>query len=283
MKLTVSTAQVPKITVYHATAPTCWWSWGYEAAMNRLSLVYGNQIEICLMLSTVYEDLAHWMKDNEVTDRSWKQWAQESAKIMGIPIRTDYRSDNEPRSVLPASLAVLAAQEQGLKKAARYMRAVLRLSVVEGRDVTKRDGMLAAAREAGLDENVFLEDNKDEEARKAELERQGEGFPELPLGFYNIAVSDGANRTVILDNAFDTSSIEGAIDYLSDGRLTKEAPTDILGYLREHGPAPSTEIGRVFAIGGSGIEARLGGLEKSGKIEKISLAGAAHWQISKTK
>ncbi len=269
-----------KITVYHATAPTCWWSWGYEATLNRLALIYGDQIEIRLMLGTVYEDLKDWMKHYEVTNESWKGWAQESAELMGVPIRTDYRSDDEPKNVVSATYAVLAAEKQGHAKGARFMRAILRMFVVEGKDVTQRKTILDAAKEAGLDERQFDKDFGDTKARKEESDQQGEGFPHVPLGFYNLAVSDDGGRTVLLDNAFDPSLAEGAIDYLSGGKLTKRKPADIVGYLTSHGLASSVEVARVFAIKKTEVEGKLEELRKKGKVEKKVIIGSSHWMAT---
>ena len=46
-----------RIAVVHFTAPTCWWSWGYEPVFNRLKLVYGDQINLLTAYGTVYEDV----------------------------------------------------------------------------------------------------------------------------------------------------------------------------------------------------------------------------------
>ena len=273
-------AKAPSIAVYHATAPTCWWSWGYEATLNRIPLVYGDQVGIHLMLGTVYEDLAEWMKQYEMTDDAWKRWAQESADLMGVPIRTDYRSKSEPNNVLSATYAVLAAQKQGTTKGTRFMRAMLRLFVVEGRDVTRREVVMAAAKEADLEARRFVKDLSDTKARKEQSDQEGEGFPHLPLGFFNLAVTDGAGRTVLLDNAFDPGLVEGAIDYLSAGRLTKRNPKDIVGYLREHGLTPSVEIARVFTLKEKQAEASLENLRNEGKIERRLVLGKPHWHVA---
>ena len=52
-----------KIAVVHATAPTCWWSWGYEPVFNRLELVYGDQIETFVYYGAVYEDIEEYKKE----------------------------------------------------------------------------------------------------------------------------------------------------------------------------------------------------------------------------
>lgn len=266
-----------KIHVHHATAPTCWWSWGYEAAMNRLPLVYGDQVKIHTYHGVVYEDFQEYLKDYDLTVASMNKWARESIGTTGVPLRTDYGPD-QPATVLPATYAVLAALRQGPAKGERFNRAVLRRFVVEGQDVTHPDVLRDAAKEAGLRVERFEADLADSEARETDLGVQRHGIHRMPIGFYNMAVTDGADRTVILDYAFDPKILEGAIDYLGGGTLRKRRPTDVLGYLRQHGPAPLREVGRVFGLTDPKAAAKLRSLEKEGKVTRIELAGALHWR-----
>ncbi len=267
----------PEIHLYHATAPTCWWSWGYEAILNRLPLVYGDRVKIHLLLGCVYEVLDEWMRTYEMTPKGQEEWARESIGIMGVPIRTRYGND-EPKSVMPVTLAVLAARQQGAAKGDRFYRAVLRRFVVEGQDVTRDDGLRDAADEAGLEVERFFSDYRDTAARMADLQHQGHDFPHVPLGFYSLALTDGGDRTVLLDYAFDPAVVDGAIEYLSDGRLRKRTPADIAGYVRRHGPAPSREIARVMGLTDRETAARLARLARDGKLETVSMAGQPHWR-----
>lgn len=271
-----STKSEPAVHLYHATAPTCWWSWGYEAILNRIPLVYGDRVKVHLLLGCVYEDLDDWMKAYEMTPAGQGKWAQEARQTMGVPIRTDY-GGRQPRSMMPATLAVLAANRQGEDKGSRFMRAVLRRFCVEGEDVTQDDALRAAAEEASLDVDAFFRDYRDTDSRRHELEHQGHEFPHVPMGFYNLALTDGGDRTVILDYAFDPAIVDGAIDYLSGGRLRRANPTDALGYLREHGPAPLAEIARVLGVPQAEATSRLASLEKQGEVTSLTLAGEPHW------
>jgi len=270
-------ASTAKIHVHHATAPTCWWSWGYEAAMNRLPLVYGDQVKIHLYRGVVYEDVREYLRQYELTHDSMNRWARESVRTMGVPIRSNY-GPNEPASVLPATHAVLAALRQGPARGERFNRAVLRRFVVEGQDVTRPEALREAAEEAGLHVGRFQKDLADTPARETDLDAQRHGIHQLPIGFYNLAVTDGADRMVILDYAFDPSLVEGAIDYLGGGALRKRRPADVLGYLRAHGPAPLREVARVFGLTDSKAAASLRTLQKTGKVAQVKLAGAPHWQ-----
>ncbi|OGS49922.1 MAG: hypothetical protein A3K65_09845 [Euryarchaeota archaeon RBG_16_68_12] len=273
-------ARPPKIQVYHTTAPTCFWSWGYEAVFNRLPLVYGDQIGVNVMTSCIYTDFEEYLKHYELTFDGLLEWTREGADIMGVPLGTDLRRETIPESMLPASLAAMAGYRQGPKKGGRFNRALMRRWCVELQDVTKLSVQLEAAGEAGLDLAKFQRDVADKKARQAELGHQGHDFPHLPLGFYNLIVSDEDSKTVVLDYAFDPAVVEDAIDWLSGGRLKKAVPKDIAGYLRAHGPAPLTEIARVFGLPPSKTEKDLARLEASGKAERLTLAGGPHWRTS---
>lgn len=268
----------PEVHLYHATAPTCWWSWGYEAVLNRLPLVYGDRVKIHLLLGCVYEDIEEWMRNYEMTPAGQEEWARESIGIMGVPIRTTY-GDREPKSVLPVTLAVLAAKRQGEAKGERFNRAVLRRFIVEGQDVTRDDALREAAREAALDVDAFFRDYRDTDARTEELHHQGTDFPHIPLGFYSLALTDGGDRTVLLDYAFDPAVVEEAIEYLSGGALRRRAPaTDPADYVSRHGPAPLREVARVLGLSDDEASARLRKLSASGKVEPVTMAGQPHWR-----
>lgn len=266
------------IKVLHATAPTCFWSWGYEAVLNRLKLVYGDQIETKLVTLCVYDNFDEWLKNYEMTFQETVEWAKECSELMQIPLETNLKRENFPKSVLPATFAVFAAQKQGHDKAERLQRAILRRFNIELQDVSKEAVLVEAANEAGLDIAKFKKDFADKKAREKDAEHQGEGMPHIPLSFYNIVVmaADG-KRYVNLEHAFDPKVVEGAIDYLSDGKLKKKEPADIAAYLRQHGLAPLMEISRVFNLTPETAKEKLSALEKQNKIQKKILAGAPHW------
>lgn len=268
-----------RIAVVHFTAPTCWWSWGYEPVFNRLKLVYGDQIHLLTLYAAVYEDVEEYKKGYELDDAGMIAWAKESKEIMGMPMHLNYRFDRMPKNLLPATLAVMAAQCQSHEKGHRLYRALLRRNIVEDQDVTNKTTILEAVKEAGLDEAKFKRDWADEAGLKAELEKQGEGSPPVHVGFYNIAVTDGQGRTVYLDQKFQPSVVEEAIDYLSDRQLKKTRPTDVLAYLQEHGPTSLVEVERVFELPSADARVELGRLEKLGKARPSTLAGETFWSV----
>lgn len=271
----------PRIAVVHSTAPGCQWSWGYEAVVNRLKMVYGDQIDLTMRIGCPYESWDQWLIDYGMSHEEALKWFDdEVGPTTGVPI-AKVSGRMPPPNVMPASLSTIAALHQGEEKGWRYQRALLRMYAVEAKDPSDRPTMLDAAKEAKLDVARFEKDLADQDALRAEYEEQTRRGPPVHVGFYNFVVWDGGNRRVMLDYAFDPREIEGAIDYLSGGTLKKKVPTDIHAYLKHHGLAPLSEVGRVFDFpSGDEAKAALEKLEKAGKIERVMLAGAPHWRAT---
>lgn len=270
----------PRVRLIHVTAPGCSWSWGYEAVLQRVEAVYGDQVDVRLLIGCPYEDFDQWMRDYELSWDEAAAFLREGAETMGVPINTRLERGRFPWNVLPGSLAAIAARRQEDPSAARkFLRFLTRRIVVEGQDPAREEVLVAAAEEAGLDAARLRRDLADEAGVRAEYEDQG-GVPHVPLGFYNLVLTDGAGRTVILDYAFDPAVVEGAIDYLAGGRLEKRAPDDLVGYARELGPTPLVEVARVFALPEADALRRLEAAEKVGSLERVTLAGTPHWRAS---
>jgi predicted DsbA family dithiol-disulfide isomerase len=265
-----------KIRVYHATAPTCHWSWGYEAVFNRLRLVYGKQVDVRTMTLCVWDNFDQYLKEYEMKWAEFNPWLKEIQAAIDLPVAYPLERRKVPFNVMPASVAAMAAYRQGEAKGQRFVRAILRRSCVEAQDVSGAAALEDAAVESRLDLPTFRRDVRDKAAREREYASQGHSWPELPLSYFAIVASDG-HRHVVLEHAFDPLLLEGAIDYLSGGRLRKRRPTDIAEYLANHGAAPAREIERVFSLTSAQARAKLKALEEAGKARRQELAGAPHW------
>ncbi len=265
------------IRLYHVVGPTCWWSWGYQGVITRIRLVYGDQVDIRLPVVPVWQDLESWLAHSGLDHDGWEAWAKESQQTMGVPIFTAYGTSRQPKDSTPAALAVVAAYQQGQPKGERFAREIIRRATVEGRDVTTEAELLDAAAASGLDVAKFRAANADRAARLADLDAQGNEAPHGGIGFYNLLVEDENGRRVILDNAFDPKDVEGAIEYLSGGRLKKNVPTDPVEYLHASGAAPAQEIARAFGMTAQQANARLGELQQAGRVKTVTLAGAPHY------
>jgi len=254
-----------KIAVLHATSPGCWWSWGYEGTLNRVRLLYGGRVAVKTYVFDVYGKLEDYLRHNGMDAKRFLAWQKESAALMGVPVEPWKGADGIPASTTAATLAALAARRQGEAKGNRFFRALTRELIAVGR-TADRALFVECAREAKLDLARFEKDLADKDGLTRDMEEQE--APHMPLGFYNVAVTDG-ERTVLLNHAFEPDAVEEAIDYLSGGTLAKTPPTDIEAYLRENGPAPPIEIARVFGLPHAKANASLATLAKKGQAKEV--------------
>jgi len=265
------------LRIVHVTAPGCSWSWGYEPVLHRIREVYGEQVPIDLVIGCPYYDFDQWLKDYEMSWEEAEEFFREGARTMGVPMAQPTR-ETIPWDVLPGSLAAIAAGRQGPPGSGKFLRALTRRIVVEMQDPAKPEVLREAAREAGLDVARFEKDLADKEGLEAEYQDQGVSVPHVPMGFYNLVLTDDESRTLILDYAFDPAKVESAIEWMSGGALQKRKPGDIIEFAREHGPTSAIEVARVFALAPRDAQAKLEEGEKGGKLARVTLAGAPHWR-----
>lgn len=265
------------VRLVHVTAPGCSWSWGYEPVLQRVREVYGEQVPIDLVIDSPYHDFAQWLKDYEMTETEAEAWFKEGAEQMGVPMQA-WTAKTIPWNVLPASLAAVAAKKQGREGAERFLRVLTRRINLEGQDPAKPEVLRDAALEAGLDPKRLEADLADEAAMSEAYQDQGVSVPHVPMGFYNLVLTDDAGRTLILDYAFDPAVVESAIDWMSGGKLSKRQPADVVAYAQKHGPVSQVEAQRVFALSPRDALAKLEAGEKAGRLARVTLAGAPHWR-----
>jgi protein-disulfide isomerase-like protein with CxxC motif len=267
----------PSLTLWHAAAPTCCWSWGFEGTLHRVRLVYGDQVDIRIVPSCVYTDIEDWLVHNELTRETWDAWGKKAERKMGVPFFSQFTKADTPHDAFPATLAVLAAYRQGSHLGERFLRALLLRNVAQGLDVTKPALLDEAAAEAGLDVARFTADLQDEEGLGRDHGAMQEDAPHVPLGFYNLVLDDGKGRTLLLDFPFDPKPVEEAIDFLSGGTLRKNQPDDLRAYLAGTGASHEIEMARAFGWTVPDLQARLKALEKAGSVRRLQLGGHPYW------
>lgn len=267
----------PALTLWHAAAPTCCWSWGFEGTLHRVRLVYGDQVDIRILPSCVYQDIDEWLVHNDLTRESWDAWGEKAQRKMGVPFFTRFTQAEIPQDATPATVAVLAAYRQGTHLGERFLRALLLRNVAQGLDVTRPAVLDEAAAEAGLVVARFTADLQDEEGLAADHAAMGQDAPHVPLGFYNLVLDDGKGRTLILDFPFDPKPVEEAIDFLSGGALRKNQPDDLRAYLAGTGASHEIEMARAFGWTVPAIRHRLETLEREGQVRKVELGGHPYW------
>ncbi|MHB8606405.1 MAG: DsbA family protein [Thermoplasmatota archaeon] len=274
-----------KIQLVHSTSPVCHWSWGYEAVLNRIERVYGDQVEYVVAQAIPYTDRKQWLEDYDMSDKEAIDFVRETLAYGGLPARVPASFHDMPASALPAALAVKGAGLAHDEHAERRLtRALMFAALVEGQDVAD-DKILSQVIEAqGLDLKRILAVVESEGAMKALEEdgaRAGHG-----ANFYSLIVrnEDDDPTSVVLERAYDPMRVEHAIDYLSGGKLQKkDVPVSgLLAYVKENRAVSAPEVARVFALPGAKAKAELDALEKSGRLAEFGVKGVdgSFWKVA---
>lgn len=267
----------PALRLWHAAAPTCCWTWGFEGVIHRVRLVYGDQVDIRLVPSAVYDDIDAWLEHNGLTRATWDAWGEKAARKMGVPFWTRFTEASIPKDATPATTATLAAWRQGGHLGERFLRALLLRNVAQGLDVTDPKVLDDAAGESGLDLGRFHKDLQDEAGLREDYAALQDDAPHVPLGFYNLVLDDGKGRTLVMDFPFDPQPVEEAIEFLTGGRLRKNAPDDLRAYLAGTGASHEAELARAFAWPRPNVRQRLEALERDGAVRRTTLGGETYW------
>ena len=172
-----------------------------------------------------------------------------------------------------AAFANIAARRQGPSAGRRFLREVLRRTVIEHASAS-RDELLGAAGGARLDPERFARDLRDRAGLRRDLAEQ----PLLPRGCVpGILVLGTATRPPRPLADARPVAIERAVEEATAGALAKRPPVDVVAYLREHGPASGEEVGRVFAVAAEEAVRMLEGLRRVGLAVHRRVAGELWW------
>ncbi len=138
-----------EITVF--TDPLCCWSWGFEPQLRRLRHGFAGRIAWQLRMGAMipgwdrYEDPLNAVHRPSQMGPLWMQ----AARLTGMPMEAGVWVRDPPASSVPACLAVKAAELQSPRAADAMLRRLREAAMVEGRNIARREEILAAAKAAG--------------------------------------------------------------------------------------------------------------------------------------
>jgi predicted DsbA family dithiol-disulfide isomerase len=162
------------VRVTYVTDPACPWSWAAEPTVRRVQTAFGAQVRFTYVMGGLAREVGDGLQ--------LAGQALEAQAASGMPVDARGFLLAPPRSTFPACLAVKAAQEQGDRPAAAYLRR-LRVGVLcRRRPQDTADALVDAARDVpGLDAARLARDLESSailEAFGADLEAaRGAGLP----------------------------------------------------------------------------------------------------------
>ncbi len=279
--MTITIADQSTIEVVHFADPWCWWSWGLEPVLQRLKAVYGDQIRVTYKMGGISNDITAWRKEYDVEDdEALKTWIRDSNSITGMPVDPECYLKTKVRSTWPACVAIKAAELQSKKLAGHLARRLMEEILLRSRNGSEEAVYLEAAREVGLDIDLMRSDIESGKAVELfETDHKAMQASFLALAYINHETGERAN----VENVFTAGKHEETMEKLTDGKLSKRTPVDILEYLeQEKGFLVGTgEVAEVFATSSEDVQSRLSTLAKDGLIENRTFSfGGSYWLLS---
>ncbi|HEV8360763.1 MAG TPA: hypothetical protein VGR28_09950 [Candidatus Thermoplasmatota archaeon] len=267
-----------RLRVLHGASPFCWWTYGYEGVLNRLRLVYGDQIKVNTYQIPVYQDLEEHNKSYGTDDpKVMAEWKAEAEQFMGLPIRPEAVA-KLPKTCVPGTLAVSAAeicQPGAGEKLARWIGFLVNVDP-QGRDMDDEATYLKLAELLGLPRKPVeqaLEDGRAE----ARVREEMQSMHALGLNFFALQARDFEGRTVIIEYAFDSAKMEEALEWLSRGKLRKHALPSPTDYIVQHAPVSMREVREVFRLDEAKVLAAAQAAERGGKVVRKEYQGHTFW------
>ena len=168
-----------KIILITFTDPMMGLSYEQEPVYEKLADHFGKEIAFKYVMSGLVRDVADFMLPQElglpaeegirVYNKRLAQIYKNEEIIGGLPINMEgfHLFDAEHRSSYPLCIAYKAAQLADPAKADAFLLKLRRATIVETRQTTRTDELVAVAMEAGLDTEEFLRYFENGSAAKA--------------------------------------------------------------------------------------------------------------------
>lgn len=258
------------VEIIHFADPWCFWSWGFEPILQRLKEVYGDQIKVAYKMGGITNNIHEWRKEYDVAeDGALGSWISDSTSMTKMPTNPDYYVKTKVDTTWPACIAVKAAQMQNEKQAEHLLRRLIEVIQVEAKNGNKEEVYLPLAKEVGLDTDQLKKDiksGKPEKLFKEDMKAMNVNFLTLVL------VNKKNGKKKAIGEVFTSDKYEQAVESITEGKLRKNIPVDILAYFERHrgNIVPAKEIAEVFQITEEDAERRLNILAKGTLLEKKS-------------
>ncbi len=268
-----ATTSEPVIEIIHFADPFCWWSWGLEPILQRLKVVYGEQIRVSYRMGGMADKIDQWRKDyNVADDESMKSWISDSISITGVPVDPDFIVKSSADSSWPACIAIKAAELQNGELAAKFFRRLMEAIQLKANNISQEEVYLSIAKAIGLDRAQMRKDISSGKAAKMFAKDRGE----MNVNFLTLVLTNKQTRkSKVIEGVFTSEQFENAVDEISGGKLNKKTPIDILEYFEHHANhlISAKEIAVVFGISEQDADKRLGILSDGHLVKSVIVGG----------
>lgn len=251
--------------------------------MRHLREVFGDQIKIEYKMGGLVRDMRDFYDpQNQIStmEQVAPHWRQASERH-GMPVDETVFLDpkNDFRSTYPANIAYEAAQFQSKELAEKFLRRLREAAAAEHKFIHQQIVLTELAAEAGLDTNRFEDDIRSGRAEKAFYQDLNEARSQGISGFPSFIISNNVEPEMLLQGYRPFDVFEAIINKLTNGKINRRKPKDILAFIKKWRRVATQEVAEVFESSKPEAEKRLTELTEQGKLRRIPLGNGDFWEI----
>lgn len=143
------------IKLLYFTDPICSSCWGIEPQLRKLKQEYGEYFHIEYRMGGLLKSWEEYGGSDVNGPQSVARHWEEAGAYYNMPIDGDVWNEDPLHSSYPPAVAFKAAQLQGSHQAERFLRRMKEMVFTEKKNITRKEHLLTAAKDAGLDQNRF--------------------------------------------------------------------------------------------------------------------------------
>lgn len=222
-KINVPSTQ-KKVQVLYFTDPICSACWALEPVMKRLVEEYGHYFTLEHRMGGLlkswegFRDAGNGISKPADVAHHWDEIGEWS----GMPIDGDVWLEDPLESSYPPSIAYKAAQLQGDRLADLFLRRIREMVFLEKKNISKREYLLQAAADVGLDRSRFSQ-SLDERGTILSFENDMELAKELRIrGFPTLVFRNENGSGLIVRGVSSYESYVSALEQLTESPLNRK-------------------------------------------------------------
>lgn len=263
------------IEIYSFIDPLCPECWGFEPIIKKLQTLYGDYIKIINFVGRKVNE-SPIKQSKEYLAKQWER----TASRLGMSCDGDLWFENPISSPYIASLAVKAAEFQGRKAAARFLRKIREFVFLDKKNICEKQVLLECAKLADLDVNEFEKDLHSERTLKAyqcdlkiSTEMDVNEYPSLIFFSENVEEAGIKVSGIVSFEVY----VQVMNEILDKELVQAELPT-LEDFLKKYRFVATKEISVVYDLPADCVEKEMKKLVLKQKVERIPVKYGTFWR-----
>lgn len=273
----VTTGIKKPIRLLYFTDPICSSCWGIEPQLRKLKHEYGHLFDVEYRMGGLLKSWETYRGSDVSGPQSVARHWQEAGAHYQMPIDGEVWNEDPLHSSYPTAIAFKAAQMQDEKKAAAFLRRIKEMVFMEKKNITRREHLVQAANETGLDTTQFEHDLENgakqlfEEDLAMAKEWNVRGFPTI---FF---IDEDDNRFRVYGSRPYTAYEDALLKLYP--KPQKNRPSSLYDIFESYSTVTLKEFALFYDQSFASAEATLRDMERQEKVKRIETSAGDIWQV----